>query len=297
MTEKTSDLETEIDKLIDEYYIFELNNNAPSTLYHYSNLSALKGIIESKKLWATHIKFLNDKNEIKYAFEEITIPIIKGFSQNKNLKLLEYFERLEKGFETTDSLDFYITSFSEKRDCLSQWRSYGNGYASVCIGFNSEKFILNKSEIILLLNKMVYDKEKQRDSIRSFLSDVCDIQSKYPDEKISEEQYREFFNILFRLSAQIKHPSWEEESEWRLTYLLGRHEEIKPELRIGRASLIPYISNNPFEQGVFEKCGISEILLPESDNFENSKMAIEKLLDINGFEKVRITKSEIPIAY
>ena len=52
-----------------------------------------------------------------------------------------------------------------------------------------------------------------------------------------------------------------------------------------RGYLVPYITKKPFE--------ISEIILPQSDNFENIKIVLEKKLG----EKFKIKRSDISIVY
>ena len=299
---KKMSLRTEIKDFIKEFEEgFEEEEFFAPKLYHYTDLTALKGIVESKKLWATHINFLNDKSERKYAHEKVA-PIIRELFQNKNEnyeKILEYFE---KKIPFVTSSDLYITSFSKEPDSLSQWRGYGKKYDSVCIGFNTEKFIPDLGERALcLLNKIEYCEEKQEEYIRDYLSGICNILERCPNEKMEEELRNNLLFVLFRYLAKMKHPSWEEEAEYRLIYALGRHRsgvarKIEPEFRVGKANLIPYIPVNPFKNEDFEN-GIFKIILPQSENYENSKMAIEKLLDKHGFKDVCIEKSKIPIAY
>ncbi len=40
-------------------------------LWHYTNLSSLLGIIESKELWATDLRYLNDRTEFAYGLEQV----------------------------------------------------------------------------------------------------------------------------------------------------------------------------------------------------------------------------------
>ena len=39
------------------------------SLYHYTTARGLMGILEQKKIWATHINYLNDKKEFIDAME------------------------------------------------------------------------------------------------------------------------------------------------------------------------------------------------------------------------------------
>ena len=50
------------------------------SIYHYTSIQGLKGILESKSLWLTHYKFLNDPNEMRYCSNDnhsITLKLIE----------------------------------------------------------------------------------------------------------------------------------------------------------------------------------------------------------------------------
>ena len=38
----------------------------PPTLYHYTSLGALLGIVERGEIWASHVLYLNDDSEFTY---------------------------------------------------------------------------------------------------------------------------------------------------------------------------------------------------------------------------------------
>jgi hypothetical protein len=46
------------------------NEDFPATLYHYTSVDGLLGILRSKRIWATDIRFLNDRSEFFHAMEE-----------------------------------------------------------------------------------------------------------------------------------------------------------------------------------------------------------------------------------
>ena len=52
------------------------NEEPPDTLYHYTNLEGLMGIIQDKAIWATHTQYLNDTKEYTLALGLIRDEII-----------------------------------------------------------------------------------------------------------------------------------------------------------------------------------------------------------------------------
>ena len=63
-----------------EYSIYEklsaisqemVGDNIPTTLFHYTSLSSIINIINSKKIWLSHYRYLNDPKELKYGLDVI----------------------------------------------------------------------------------------------------------------------------------------------------------------------------------------------------------------------------------
>lgn len=233
-----------------------LKTEIPMFLYHYTDKNALKGIIKNNEMWATHIRFMNDYEEQRLAFEllEEQIPDLlkdKGIDCKKLLNQLHSDvkkETLKKGV--------YIISFSEKRDNLGQWRGYGNKIPSFCIGLNKADFtkcfvsepnpIISKRFNLPKVVDILNESENIDDSIFHFRDDhginrkiffvpcIYNEQVKYIDELISDS-----FNYLRNLgekpsvrnlskeiaarfviySSFIKDIHFKEESEWRIVII------------------------------------------------------------------------------
>lgn len=132
-------------------------------LYHYTTLRGLKGIINSRCLWATDYRFLNDSVEVVYAndiLRDLVLPrsidrlrsLYKGSlaikRRFKNLKNLEVFaeECLKEWMDSMYDVSYYgqrraimasrplFVSFCDhskdshyvqRSGLLSQWRGYG----------------------------------------------------------------------------------------------------------------------------------------------------------------------------
>jgi len=122
------------EKLITQYLDISPDKGFPKYLYHYTSIDGFMGIIDSKKIWASNIKYLNDKDEFIHTvklLEERLKKIFKGRSTNKFRKAL--FELL-KGSDISDDFDIYVFSLTEEGDLLSQWRGYCPNYG-LSIGF------------------------------------------------------------------------------------------------------------------------------------------------------------------
>ena len=108
-----------------------LDRRTPSVLFHYTTPIGLLGISQSKQIWATDLRFLNDKKEFQHSLD-IIHSILKGFykvdDNPKKLKGLNYdfieHLRINLGKRKKWNPEVYVASFTEKGDLLSQWRGY-----------------------------------------------------------------------------------------------------------------------------------------------------------------------------
>ncbi|TPR38713.1 hypothetical protein DY130_07390, partial [Apilactobacillus micheneri] len=142
--ETVSSLSEEGKQLLNDYYdedsyffrTFNFNDfintfyASPSlypVLYHYTNLNALKGITDSKKLIINSAYKMNDDKEIIYS-KNIALDIFKKYSDNHK----EFYDFKKRLNESPDSL--YIMSFTNNSH--SQALSH---YGNISIGMNNQE--------------------------------------------------------------------------------------------------------------------------------------------------------------
>ena len=96
-----------------------------STLYHYTGIGSLMGIVDSKVLWGSHIYYLNDAAEIVFAsrlLRELVNERFLSATSDKKDFLRQFYSWLESFTSTPYHL--FIFSLTEEGNLLSQWRSY-----------------------------------------------------------------------------------------------------------------------------------------------------------------------------
>lgn len=139
-----------------------MNKDTPS-LYHYTTVSGLKGIIESGCLHATNIRYLNDSKEFIFGldyFSKIFSSSGKGPSLDKPIydHLIDTLFR--KAFcdvrHGGQELNSFVVSFSSKPDLLSQWRAYGKENAGYCIKFNHKELTYPSDSLPGMISKVQY---------------------------------------------------------------------------------------------------------------------------------------------
>jgi Polysaccharide biosynthesis protein/Polysaccharide biosynthesis C-terminal domain len=106
-------------KLLEEFY----SQKPTVPLAHYTSASGLSGILSSKSLWATHIRFLNDSKEFVHAVG-LAREYLKTFRSRPSTTTNGLLT--DRLFGCLDAMlgNTWIVSFSEDGDLLSQWRGY-----------------------------------------------------------------------------------------------------------------------------------------------------------------------------
>jgi hypothetical protein len=103
-------------------------------VFHYTSIDGLLGITESASIWGTNILYLNDASEFSYAknllgtelkrFREDTSGFKKGtcFDEAAGYFFFKILEEKINKLLPSEHFSFYVCSFSEESDLLSQWR-------------------------------------------------------------------------------------------------------------------------------------------------------------------------------
>jgi hypothetical protein len=239
-------------------------------VYHYTDGYGLAGILDSASLWCTHIAYLNDSLEYKFAkglYQSLLIKMTEDTTRSEihrkiASKALDYFEdrlKSESPFEKQQHI--FLSSFSTKPDDLSQWRGYSGAGPRFTIGFRTEQLIRLTD---MRLEPVRYGDELNVNSLTDgFLQEVDQLRARnaellknYPPSQIPPSEFVHFnANIVDAVAPLAKHAKFEDESEYRLHLnwlrVKGSPQQLK--FRQGRSFLVPYIAvdlkalDNPIE--------------------------------------------------
>lgn len=220
------------------------------TLYHYTTFTGLMGIIESRVLWASDIRYLNDSAELKHTADliqiEITDRINAGHSNPKFLnRFLNWITH-----RITNGHMLFASSFRAHGNLLSQWRGYSKVGKGVSIGFSPTYILKCAQAQSFQIGKCIYDPTTQKRLIGQVI-DAIEHQTENFDRNLSlskvrkEDSYHQVFEAiegdLLRIAAILKHPSFQEEDEWRLVSPAITDFMTSPVLfREGTSMLVPY---------------------------------------------------------
>lgn len=218
------------------------------TLYHYTTFTGLLGIVKSRTLWASDIRYMNDSAEMRHTADligsEINKRIADGHS-NPNL-LNQFLNWVSHRF--TNGHMLFAASFRSNGNLLSQWRGYSSLGKGVSIGFDPDQLLRCAQRQSFQIGRCIYEPTEQNRLIKQVVDSVEELAVEYAYEhgRPSSRSYHSVFeNIesdLLRIAAILKHPSFREEDEWRIVSPVLTDYVTSPVLfREGTSMLVPYI--------------------------------------------------------
>ena len=266
--------------------------------WHYTSLDAIYKIFQSKELWFSHYKFLNDPQEIIFGINAIR-ALINGHDIFKYVDLDEIFNKVRNDL---DKYPIFILSTSKEKDSLSQWFLYGDDGKGVAI--NLSRFLLNRLINTITFKQYLYypvsyyhlteyfnEKEYEKknsgcDNLEKCLNDCLNLLYDNFDSERNDFFKELIIRLILIYSATIKNSFYKSENEFRIVLFVEQDNKNIDSLVINNNPRVVYklpLKNN------FDI--INEVMLgPKSSDFEIQKYSLER--KISSKNKVVITKSE-----
>jgi hypothetical protein len=151
-----------------------LSSQIPEELWHYTSLNGFEGIVGSHRLWATDVRFLNDRTEFihsrriaeKLVAEMPALETEDAWVKSKALELIESY--FEVGPLSPSRLELYTVSFTVLEDTLSQWRAYGRDGVSLCFDLRHIRPPVD-IESLVSFAPCIYEEDQKRALVTSAL--------------------------------------------------------------------------------------------------------------------------------
>lgn len=211
------------------------------TLYHYTTFRGFLGIIHGQRLWASDIRYMNDSAELRHTADlvkkEVDRRLTAGHDHPALLnRFLDWTAR-----RITNGHMLFGASFRTHGNLLSQWRGYSSPGKGVSIGFCPEHLMACAQRQNFQIGKCVYEPEAQQRLI-SQVVDAVETVAIGRDYLEDADVFSEIESDLLRIAAVLKHPSFQEEEEWRLVSPVVTDFLSAPvHFREGTSMLVPYL--------------------------------------------------------
>lgn len=225
--------------------------NVPDdALFHYTSFSNYLSILESKSLWASEIRYMNDAREVNYFAQLLIRPRL--VSRTKADGHSEVRAEFKSWLETRilkDSDRLFVISLSAAGNLLSQWRSYTKHGQGLSIGFHPKALQRVAQRHSFSLVQVVYNHsvatklaEQLYDLVIQYALDRGAIGALREYGQAYFHAFSDFEPEILRLCAIFKDPAFAEEKEWRLlsvNYSDASHEAIR--YRSSGMFISPYV--------------------------------------------------------
>ena len=254
----------------------------PKTLYHYTTQQGLIGILESKSLYATHIRYLNDAQEFGYALSFVR-DYLAPRKKIGTPAAQKFANEVSESLEIVEVVAPYITSFCRCGDRLSQWRGYCRDNSGVALGFSSDglKTLAQKNRFRFV--RCIYEREEQMKLISERYETYVSQEVKPGGDLISE-----FLAELIADLGTIKETSFEEEHEYRLIST----GETKVDYRPGKSFLVPFMRFGLTGEGI--QIPLSSVIVGPGPQVELFEKSVQDMLARQLNFHVSVRRSSIP---
>lgn len=293
----------------------EAPNAAPiQFLWHYTSTDSFLKILETRTLFASNVRYLNDAGEFKILRERIlhilraeVIPAAEPSQEDPTGVVRSAWQTLVAWGGITVPPNIYVACLSEVADQLSQWRAYRREGPGVAIGFDvgrlkqiagAQGFELRRcryvdtraahAEILSLLVSAVKAKE-------SVIRSAANLDDKGRAALVLGLA-RSAWAAFVTLAVTEKHNGFEEENEVRLVKELAQGEFSGIHVRSAHGALIPTISIHFGARP--ESFPAARIWLgPEADSAAQDMTlnAVRIALGVAGVELTDVRTSETPL--
>jgi len=210
---------------------------------HYTDSAGLLGIVSDGSMRATNIRFLNDAQEYKLAFQEAVI-ILREYldTETPHRNIIE--DTIRDLPLSTRASSCFVISFSEHYDSLSQWRGYGGSGQAYFIGFNKERLASHAATLGWRLTPCTYDRGVHHWVTRQIVEPIMrELLEEAPgDGRIQKWGLHNAISFaLETIAASFKHRGFREEAEVRLISPPIRYASPLVKYRPSHRGIIPYV--------------------------------------------------------
>lgn len=247
--------------------------------YHYTDRGGLAGIITAQIVWFTHYQHMNDDREIKFGMSVANTVLSDIGDRLPKAKIFCDLVADLFSAENLDSVfDFYIASFSRRRDDPHQWKNYARAGEGFAIGLALQLFGIEpdrpnrKAHENIFVSPVRYGAPAGRDLQRPAIESAARIIAETAEHKATAMQdinrgmpfFREMADRL--LAAElilhgltVKGLDWSPENEVRL-FILVQRASLAPcvSTRSRSTETVPFIKS---DMRLHEPGSITEILV------------------------------------
>jgi hypothetical protein len=284
----------------------------PATLYHYTDARGLLGIIESRALWATDFRYLNDGKELLYPYEPL-LHELEGYEFPLLAAVKSRLDQICMGRAADPTGGVFVACLSATHDEPGQWLRLGGDGGGYALRLNVEMLSAtalypatsDHGRLRMRLRtgprEVGYGDEWRDLEVERMAGTLAGGSGRAPSSDIVPQ---ELAASLLDDLALIKHDAFGAEQEWRLVVHALERTMLRHNSRTVADSVTATadVRIRPTTSGVlapyvpisFEPQALVEVIVGPTAMPQLQQASVEKLLMYSGFGHTRVSVSQIP---
>lgn len=262
-------------------------------VWHYTNWAGLSGILQSGKLWASHIFYLNDTAEVVQAakiFESLVTESVR------NALMLSWEEDLQPELDRLQELNVCVTSFSKNGDDLSQWRGYASPPPGFAVGFDLLKLKGLAGRANFRLVPCEYNRRVQRQRLAAIVDQFLTKANSQPRDENFPKRLKglrwKLVQAFAKLAPEFKSARFEAEQEWRL--ITESTEWLRGlDFHVSKSLVVPHFEF-PIWDAKRETSALAAIRIGPNAHIQLVQKSVEMLLRERGYKDAAVYRSKVP---
>jgi hypothetical protein len=275
----------------------------PYAVYHYTDAAGLKGVLESGRLWASDMLYLNASREVTYAYGLMCDHLRRNWNTS-DMALNDFCARAEAELDPRRwARSVFLACFCEDGDALTQWRAHtaDGGYALGLRTAALENVGVRFQRAAL--RRVVYSAELQNALLQRLLDRTLTLVRSRSGESAEQraatsDAAMEFLSDhLIEFVASFKHHTFEQEAEWRLVVVLdtGYAGEGTGQVhfRVADGHPVPYAELDISPRTGPSASPLAEVVCGPVDRSALAARSIQTLLRSRGYAGTRVRTSAL----
>lgn len=260
------------------------------TLWHYTNIRALDGILSNKEIWFGNTEVVNDRVELTGFIDDLEKAVRERISQEHIQKADDIFQQIKKQFPKGYP---YIFCLSRAGEDAAQWERYANGGQGVAIVFRTEAL-----QKLLYYNNFIMNEEFYEYNAKCH--QLCNMLMGYiqKGELIGFSNLDGLIDNLLLCAMLHKHPSFSPEQEIRIAPFFIQdtdpHVQYKLQDTIRKVYVLNLMKLCEQEGIIFEDLIDSIVIGPRSKQSVSALQGYCRHLGLSDLSE-RIRNSDCPL--
>ncbi len=279
------------------------------TLFQFTSFEGFKGIVESKQLWFSDLKSLNDPRELIYGLGRVRPLLEEIVEENPSWDRGVFRKLLDFSYDYLKNTNLFTCSFCPTGDLMPLWQHYGADGSGLAIGFRPRAI----AGIPCRVQKVEYvNDQSPTEDLKKSLNEILEPISRLKVEPSLEQRVAVTSSVASSCTS-TKHSTWEHEREIRAVYAqsLSRnfsdflenatgvypdgtaHKWREPEVRQGATGEVKFLpfSYGKYVKGRYEHSGAIQTVYvgPRS---KTSVPEVTAILRSEGFKNFEVLNSE-----